>query len=153
MGGAVPGFMTFCGWFPTEAWISVAPHLPMAFTDSSDRLSTSSDLERRLWFLQALARAHTDQVAADVATRGRWRHAHAQIEHAAAVRMVARRCARERTLGRRSACGGGMQRLCHPWLLKSRVEPARNLIKKQGERRVVGEKKNPLLAKPRLGAV
>ena len=79
--------------------------------------------------------------------------AHAQIKQAAAVRMVARGCARERTLGRRSACGGGMQRLCHPWLLKSRVETARNLIKKQGERRVVGEKKSRLLAKPRLGAV
>ena len=79
--------------------------------------------------------------------------AHAQIKQAAAVRMVARGCARERTLGRRSACGGGMQGLCHPWLLKSRVEPARNLIKKQGERRVVGEQKSRLLAKPRLGAV
>ena len=63
-------FMTFCGWSPSEAWISVAPHLAMAFTDYSDSVRTYSGLDRRFWFLQASARA-TAQVAADVATRDR----------------------------------------------------------------------------------
>ena len=51
-----------------------------------------------------------------------------KIELVAAVRMVARGCACERTLGLGSACGGGRKRLCHPWLLKSRVEPSGNLL-------------------------
>ena len=55
--------------------------------------------------------------------------AHAQIKQAAAVRMVARGCARERTLGLGSACGGGMQRSTMASLLKSRVEPSGNLLK------------------------
>ena len=127
-------FLEFKAGSPSEAWISVAPHLLMAFTDYSDSVRTYSGLDRRFWFLQASARA-TAQVAADVATRDRWRHAHAHVEHATAVRTVARRCARERTLGLGSACGGAMQPSAIASLLKSRVEPSGNLLKKQGETR------------------
>ena len=38
-------------------------------------------------------------------------HGQSEIERAAAVRMIARGCAPERTLGRGSACGGGFQPL------------------------------------------
>ena len=45
--------------------------------------------------------------------------------------MVARGCARERTLGLGSACGGGMQRSTMASLLKSRVEPSGNLLNRR----------------------
>ena len=46
-----------------------------------------------------------------VATRDRWRHAERNVEHAAAVHMVALGCAHDQGMGRGSACGGRIHRL------------------------------------------
>ena len=134
MGCAVARAATLKRGALREARRSVAPHLPRAGFFTPTLVREVPIRETNFWFLQASARA-TAQVAADVATRDRWRHAHAHVEHATAVRTVARRCARERILGLGSACGGGMQPSAIASLLKSRVEPSGNLLKKQGETR------------------
>ena len=96
--------LSVCNW--SEAWRSVAPHLPRARADSSNNVRDSSKVERRFWFLQASARACYPSRHAWAAGRESWRGP-SEIEQAAAVRMIARGCARERSLGRGSACGGG----------------------------------------------
>ena len=100
---------TFCVWAWNEAWRSVAPHLPRAGIFSPETTSDIPEVERRFWFLQASARACYPSRHAWAAGRESWRGP-SEIEQAAAVRMIARGCARERSLGRGSACGGGIQR-------------------------------------------
>ena len=87
----------------------MAPHLPRAVTGSPENVRDIPEVERRFWFLQASARACYPSRHAWAAGRESWRGP-SEIEQAAAVRMIARGCARERSLGRGSACGGGIQR-------------------------------------------
>ena len=54
---------------------------------------------------------HAYQVAADVATRDSRGHVERNVEHAAAVHMVALGCAHDQGIGRSCACGGGIHRL------------------------------------------
>ena len=72
----------------------MAPHLPWAGTLTAKVMPPSSSLEPRFCFSQASARA-AYQVAADVATRDRGPHVEKNVEHTAAVRMVALGCAHD----------------------------------------------------------
>eukprot|EP00964_Phaeocystis_antarctica_P073573 scaffold45156_cov63-Phaeocystis_antarctica.AAC.2 len=85
----------FCLCGSSEAWRSVAPHLPTAVTGSSKSGRDSSKVERRFWFLQASARACVSPGAHGRAVGNLW-HGQSKIEQATAVRMVARRYACDR---------------------------------------------------------
>ena len=108
----------------------MAPHLPWAGILAYYGLPPSSSFEPSVCFSKASDRA-ARQVAADVATRDRWRHDKRNVEHIAAVHMVALGCAHDQGMGRSCACGGRMQGLDHraalnygwKFPLKARVEP------------------------------
>ncbi len=93
----------------------MAPHLPWAGILAYLGMRPSSKFEPVCCLSHASARAAC-RVAADVATRDRWRHAKRNVEHTAAVHMVALGCAHEQGIGRTCACGGGIQRLDIVWL-------------------------------------
>ena len=93
-----------------EARLPMAPHLLMSGILTEKGLPPSAKLEPSFCFSKASDRAAC-QVAADVATRDRWRHAKRNVEHTAAVHMVALGCAHDQGMGRGSACGGRIQRL------------------------------------------
>ena len=93
----------------------MAPHLPWAGILTAKGTPPSTTLEPSFCFSQASARAAC-QVAADVAMRDSRGHVEKNVEHTAAVHMVALGCAHEQGIGRSCACGGGIQHtrnICH----------------------------------------
>ena len=91
-----------------EARLPMAPHLPWAGILASFGMPPSSKLEPSFCFSQASNRAAC-QVAADVAMRDSRGHVERNVEHIAAVRMVALGCAHDQGMGRGSACGGHIE--------------------------------------------
>ena len=95
-----------------EARLPMAPHLPWAGILTEKGMPPSEKSEPSFCFSQASARA-AYQVAADVATRDSRGHVERNVEHIAAVHMVALGCAHDQGMGRSCACGGRIQRLDH----------------------------------------
>ena len=95
-----------------EARLPMAPHLLMSGILASIGLPPSSKLEPSFCFSQASNRAAC-QVAADVAMRDSRGHVERNVEHIAAVHMLALGCAHNQGIGRSCACGGRIQRLDH----------------------------------------
>ena len=93
-----------------EARLPMAPHLTRAGILTEKGLPPSEKFEPSFCFSKASNRAAC-QVAADVATRDRWRHAKRNVEPVAAVRMVALGCAHDQGMGSGSACGGHIEHL------------------------------------------
>ena len=88
----------------------MAPHLPWAGTLTEKGMPPSAKFEPSFCFSQASNRAAC-QVAADVAMRDSRGHVERNVEHIAAVRMVALGCAHDQGMGRGSACGGHIEHL------------------------------------------